>query len=79
MQAALGDDFAYHTDRPTYHPAHLEMCETDWWVRPVPWFGSSDLRGLLAADAFVLFPVGDHHHRKGEVFPVLRVDSDSAM
>src|SRR5207249_5972700 len=46
VQAALGDDFAYHTDRPTYHPAHLEMCETGWWVRPVPWFGSSDLRGL---------------------------------
>lgn len=79
VQAALGEDFAYSTDRPTYHPAFLERCETGWWVRPTPWFGSSDLRGLLPANAFVVFPAGDRHHRAGEVFSVLRVDSDDVI
>jgi len=73
-QAVLADDFAYRTDRPTYYPARLERHKSGWQVRPVPWFGSPDLRGLTEANAFVLFPVGDHQHRAGQTFAVLRVE-----
>ncbi|HXG11945.1 MAG TPA: gephyrin-like molybdotransferase Glp [Gemmataceae bacterium] len=76
VQAVLAEDFAYRTDRPTYHPARLELTASGWRVRPVPWFGSPDLRGLTRANAFVLLPPGDHQHRAGQSFPVLRTDSD---
>src|SRR5439155_14195170 len=71
VAAALSDDFAYRTDRPTYHPARLEAGADGWCVRPVPWFGSADLRGLVQANALVLFPAGEQHHRAGQVFSVL--------
>lgn len=71
IQATLAEDFAYRSDRPTYHPARLEDAESGRQVRAVPWFGSADLRGLGAANAFVVFPEGDHQHRRGQVFPVL--------
>jgi molybdopterin molybdotransferase len=76
VTAALAEDFAYRTDRPTYHPALLDMAGEGggWRVRAVPWFGSPDLRGLGRANAFVLLPAGDHRHRAGEVFPVLVVE-----
>jgi molybdopterin molybdotransferase len=74
VTAALGEDFPYRTDRPTYHPAWLEAAEGGWRVRAVPWFGSPDLRGLTRANAFVLFPPGDHRHRSGATFEVLRVE-----
>jgi molybdopterin molybdotransferase len=73
-RAALAEDFAYRTDRPTYHPAALDGNGSQWRVRPVPWFGSPDLRGLTRANAFVLFPAGDHRHQAGQVFDVLRVE-----
>ncbi len=73
VQAVLTEDFAYRTDRPTYHPAWLEGAE-EWRVRPVPWFGSPDLTALAQANAFVLLPTGDHRHRAGQRFPVLRVE-----
>jgi molybdopterin molybdotransferase len=70
----LAVDFAYRTDRPTYHPARLELTAQGWQIRPVPWFGSPDLRGLTDCNCFVLFPTGDPQHRAGQVYPVLRVD-----
>jgi molybdopterin molybdotransferase len=74
VRATLAEDFAYRTDRPTYHPARLDMADAGWRVRAVPWFGSPDLRGLTRANAFVLFPAGDHQHRAGQSFPVLLTD-----
>jgi molybdopterin molybdotransferase len=74
VKARLAEDFAYKTDRPTYHPARLQVNESGARVQAVPWFGSPDLRGLSKSDAFVLFPPGDHRHRAGDVFPVLVVD-----
>lgn len=67
----LAEDFAYKTDRPTYYPARIEAGDFGYRVRPVPWFGSADLRGLTAANAFVLFPPGDHCHSAGQIFSVL--------
>lgn len=78
VPARLTEDFHYRTDRPTYYPARLilnkEEAGAAWCVQPVPWFGSPDLRGLLAANAFVLFPPGDLHHQAGQVLPVLKVE-----
>jgi molybdopterin molybdotransferase len=74
VRAALAEDFAYRTDRPTYHPARLDVSETGCGVRVVPWYGSPDLRGLTKANAFLILPAGDHHHATGQVFDVLRVE-----
>jgi hypothetical protein len=43
-------------------------------VRPVPWFGSADLRAFLQANALVILPEGDHHHRAGQVYEVMRLE-----
>ena len=77
VQAELVEDFPYKTDRPTYHPAAVTSGRAGWQVRAVPWFGSSDLRGLLPANAFVLLPTGEHQHRAGERFPVLVADMEA--
>jgi molybdopterin molybdotransferase len=77
VHAKLIEDYAYRTDRPTYHPARLEMSDQGWRVRAVPWFGSPDLRGVLPANAFVLLPVGDHRHRAGDVLPVLMTEDST--
>jgi molybdopterin molybdotransferase len=74
VRAVLTEDFAYRTDRPTYYPARLEMEDAGWQVRPVPWKGSPDLRAVTRANAFVLFPAGDHLHRRGQRFEVLPND-----
>jgi molybdopterin molybdotransferase len=76
VQAELVEDFPHKTDRPTYHPAVLTSGQNGWQVRPVPWFGSSDLRGLLPANALVLLPAGEHQHRAGQRFPVLVTDME---
>jgi molybdopterin molybdotransferase len=71
IKAALEVDFAYRTSQPTYHPARIWLDEGVVRFRPVPWFGSADLAGISKANGFALFPVGDHHHRAGQVFSVL--------
>jgi molybdopterin molybdotransferase len=74
VQATLSEDYPYRSDRPTYHPARLELIDAGWRVRMVPWFGSPDLRGLGASNAFALLPAGDHQHRAGQTLPVLLVE-----
>jgi len=76
VQAVLAQDFSYRTDRETYHPARLEYGADSWAIRPVPWFGSPDLRALTLANALVVLPVGDHKHAAGTRLPVLRVEDD---
>lgn len=74
VKARLTADATYRTDRPTYHPARLELVETGWAVRPVPWFGSPDLRGVTAGNALVLFDEGEGVHRAGDSMAVMEVD-----
>jgi len=57
-------------DRPTYAPARLETAG-GFRVRPGDWFGSADLRGLLAADALVSIPAGGVQLAVGEPLPTL--------
>jgi molybdopterin molybdotransferase len=72
----LAGDFPYASDRPTYHPARLQTGPDGWQVRPLPWFGSADLRALAEANALVLFPAGNHQHRAGQRLPVLALGED---
>ena len=74
LRARLTEDFPCRSDRPTYHPARLHVDEQGWHVRPVPWFGSADLRSFLDADALLVLPPGEHVHRAGQGFEVLRLD-----
>jgi molybdopterin molybdotransferase len=74
VQATLAENYVYRTDRPTYHPAWLEVGDKGWRVRPVPWFGSPDLRAVTQSNALLFFPAGDHEHRAGQTFTVLRTE-----
>jgi molybdopterin molybdotransferase len=72
--AILHEDYPYRSDRPTYHPARVEVGAHGWQVRIVPWGGSADLLSLTRANALVLLPAGDHVHRAGSVFTVVPLD-----
>jgi molybdopterin molybdotransferase len=74
IQASLTEDFQYATDRPTYHPCLLESSGEGWKARPIPWFGSSDLRAFCQANALILFPVGSQKHCAGQRFFVQSMD-----
>ncbi len=74
VQARLARDYAYLTDRPTYHPARWEEGEDGPIVDPIPWLGSPDLRSLTTANAFLVLPAGDQTYRAGERYPVLLTD-----
>jgi molybdopterin molybdotransferase len=74
VHANLVKDYPYRSDRPTYHPAQIRPTSTGWDVEPVAWVGSSDLRSIVSANAFMLLPAGEHLHRSGQTFPVLCVE-----
>jgi molybdopterin molybdotransferase len=74
IKATLAKDYPYRTDRPTYHPARLQRTDSGWSIDATPWFGSPDLRGILAANAFVRLPEGDHVYRAGAAMDVLLVE-----
>jgi molybdopterin molybdotransferase len=71
----LAGEFAYDTDRPTYHPARVELSADGEHVQVVPWLGSPDLRALTAANALVLLSEGRHTYGAGQRLPVLRLDA----
>lgn len=62
--------FEAQNDRPTYAPARLETTD-GLRVHPTDWFGSADLRGLLAADALVSLPAGRIDLAAGDLLPTL--------
>ncbi len=55
----LAESIAEVNDRPTYRPAKLELGDVGYSVRPLPWLGSPDLRGLQPADALIVLPPGE--------------------
>lgn len=75
LTAELQEPFAYRTDRPTYHPARLEQVGTSLRVRPVPWFGSADLRAISGADALLVIAPGEQQWSAGQVVQVLRLEA----
>jgi molybdopterin molybdotransferase len=74
VEATLTEDFNYKTDRPTYYPSWLELAGKGFQVRPVPWFGSPDLRALTKANAFMLFAAGEHQICSGQVVTVMKTE-----
>lgn len=58
-------------DRPTYRPAVREPAAVGWAVRPLPWAGAPDLRGLQPADALMVLPAGDARFDAGTPVPVV--------
>jgi len=54
----LAEDLKADNDRPTYAPATLKWTSEGLRVSPAGWFGSADLRGLLATDALISLPAG---------------------
>jgi molybdopterin molybdotransferase len=77
VEATLAEDFTYKTDRPTYYPSWLAWEGKGYRVRPVPWFGSPDLRALTKANAFMFVEVGDHQVPAGQVVSVMTTGDES--
>jgi molybdopterin molybdotransferase len=67
LKLPLAEPLAASHDRPTYHPAVVARDS----VRPLPWSGSADLRGLLAANGFVVLPPGEVRYAAGDVVSVM--------
>jgi len=60
-------------DRPVYLPCRLEGTPNALIATPLPWTGSSDLRGFAGANAYIALPAGGGVHAAGsEVDVVLR-------
>jgi molybdopterin molybdotransferase len=77
ISARLTSDFAHRGDRPTYQPAVLHATEQSNppLVAPLRWAGSADLRGLVDANALIVFPAGDRSYSANETVAVLLLDS----
>jgi molybdopterin molybdotransferase len=76
IEAALMEDFVYNTDRPTYYPASLDWEGKGYRVRPVPWFGSPDLRALTRANAFIVIAAGQHQLPAGRIVAVMKTEGE---
>jgi len=71
IRLPVAEGMAESNDRPTYRPAKLEIGETGWNVRPLPWSGAPDLLGLQPADALLVLPAGDTRVDRGTIMEVV--------
>ena len=71
MPARLEHDYSARTDRPTYHPAKLMWSPEGAVVKLVPWHGSSDLCGTVAANAMAFLSGEAKEYRAGDVLEVI--------
>jgi molybdopterin molybdotransferase len=72
ISARLLADHHAEGNRPTYHPAKLDLTSNGPTVRIVDWVGSSDLCATVDANGVALLPEGNRLWRAGErldVFP----------
>jgi molybdopterin molybdotransferase len=61
-------------DRPVYLPCRLEGPAHALVATPLPWTGSSDLRGFVGASGYIALPAGRATHEPGsDVDVVLRM------
>ena len=70
-RAQLTAEFKQRGDRPTFHPARMHDLGLGPMVETVPWRGSGDLAGLLAADSLALFPAGEQTFSPGDEIDVI--------
>jgi molybdopterin molybdotransferase len=68
----LAEPIRVRGDRPTYHPARTEPAAAGEVVRPLAWSGSPDLKGLVGANAFAVFPAGDGEYAAGQRVSVVK-------
>ncbi|MEK6257532.1 MAG: molybdopterin-binding protein [Planctomycetota bacterium] len=71
MPARLEHDYSARADRPTYHPAKLMWSPEGAVVKLVPWHGSSDLCGTVAANAMAFLSGEAKEYRAGDVLEVI--------
>jgi molybdopterin molybdotransferase len=77
VEAKLRQDWEYKTDRETFHPVMLENTAEGWQVQPRPWFGSPDLKGVTATNAFMIIPAGEQRYRAGDRVTVMLVEHET--
>jgi molybdopterin molybdotransferase len=70
----LAEGVAEVNDRPTCRPAALELGDEGYRVRPLPWLGAPDLRGLQPADALLVLPPGESRLDAGQLASVVLLD-----
>jgi molybdopterin molybdotransferase len=66
IPAALEHAHSAKADRPTYHPARLTWTANGPVVTLVPWHGSSDLCGTVAANAMAFLPGEARQYQPGQ-------------
>ena len=71
LPAKLEHDYSVRADRPTYHPAKLMWSPEGAVVKLVPWHGSSDLCGTVAANAMAFLSGEAKEYRAGDVLEVI--------
>jgi len=71
ISARLEHDYSTRADRPTYHPAKLMWLPEGAVVKLVPWHGSSDLCGTVAANAMAILSGEAKEYRAGEMLEVI--------
>lgn len=72
--ARLEATWQHTSDRPTYHPCRLRRTPSGWFARPLPWFGSPDLRTVCESDGFCVFDPGTRRYEAGETVVILLSD-----
>lgn len=76
IEARLEVPYEQSVKRLTYHPAQLTLGPNGYQVQPVTWFGSPDLRALVAANALMVLPVSDTPIPQGTPIAVLPLPRD---
>ena len=71
MPARLEHDYSARADRPTYHPAKLMWSPEGAVVKLVPWHGSSDLCGTVAANGMAFLSGEAKEYRAGDMLEVI--------
>ncbi len=71
MPARLEHDYSARADRPTYHPAKWLWSPEGATVKLVPWHGSSDLCGTVAANGMAFLSGEAKEYRAGEMLDVI--------
>ncbi len=71
LPARLEHDYSARADRPTYHPAKLMWSPEGATVKLVPWHGSSDLCGTVAANGMAFLSGEAKEYHAGDMLEVI--------
>lgn len=70
LPARLTAPFAQHGERAAFQPALISREPAGMSVEPLKTHGSSDVRGLAAANGLAYFPPGERRYERGETVQV---------